>query len=152
MAPKKSSAAAATPPPPKPVPSHARAFSSTSSSTPSSKPSSTLSSKSSPQEVALYVWNQYLQNTPSRTLLLDAFMAFLVLVGGIQFLYAIVGGNYVRSQQRPYHLQPVSPPITDDSSPSTPSSPASLLPSASSSSPLHYACRQASDRPPARRL
>jgi len=35
-----------------------------------------------------------LQNTPSRTLLLDAFMAFLVLVGGIQFLYAVVGGNY----------------------------------------------------------
>lgn len=94
MAPKKSSSSA-TPPPPKPVPSHSRALSSTTPSTPSSKPSTSLSNKSSPQDVALHVWSQYLQNTPSRTLLLDAFMAFLVLVGGIQFLYAVIGGNYV---------------------------------------------------------
>jgi hypothetical protein len=46
--------------------------------------------------VAQHVWKQYVHNTPSRTLMLDVFMAFLVLVGGIQFLYAIVGGNYVR--------------------------------------------------------
>jgi hypothetical protein len=94
MAPKKSSSGA-TPPPTKPIPSHSRAHSSSTPSTAPSKPSSSLSNKSSPQDVALHVWDQYLQNTPSRTLLLDAFMAFLVLVGGIQFLYAVIGGNYV---------------------------------------------------------
>lgn len=29
-------------------------------------------------------------------MLLDVFMAFLVLVGGIQFVYCVVAGNYVR--------------------------------------------------------
>lgn len=28
-------------------------------------------------------------------MLLDAFMGFLVLVGGVQFVYCVVGGNYV---------------------------------------------------------
>ena len=99
MAPKKSPSGA-MPTPSKPVPSHSRAVSSPTPSTASSKLSSPLSNKSSPQEVALHVWNQYLEHTPSRTLLLDTFMAFLVLVGGIQFLYAVVGGNYVRLNKR----------------------------------------------------
>ena len=64
---------------------------------PSSKTTTpTLSSKSSPRDVALHIWNDYLQNTPSRTFLLDAFLGFLVLVGVIQFVYAVLFGNYVR--------------------------------------------------------
>jgi hypothetical protein len=39
----------------------------------------------------------YLDTTPQRTKLLDAFMAFLVAVGALQFVYCVVAGNYVRS-------------------------------------------------------
>lgn len=55
----------------------------------------TLSNKSSPQEVALHVWHRYLDDTPKRTMLLDVFMLFLVLVGAVQFLYCLLVGNYV---------------------------------------------------------
>ena len=54
-----------------------------------------LSAKSSPQEVALHVWNKYLNDTPTRTMLLDVFMLFLVLLGAVQFLYCLLVGNYV---------------------------------------------------------
>jgi oligosaccharyltransferase complex subunit epsilon len=43
------------------------------------------------------VLTHYLDTTPQRTKLLDAFMAFLVAVGALQFLYCILAGNYVRS-------------------------------------------------------
>ncbi|KAL2178853.1 DAD/Ost2, partial [Thermothelomyces heterothallicus CBS 202.75] len=36
----------------------------------------------------------YLDTTPQRTRLLDAFMAFLVAVGALQFLYCVLAGNY----------------------------------------------------------
>ncbi|KAL2161463.1 hypothetical protein VTH06DRAFT_8025 [Thermothelomyces fergusii] len=36
----------------------------------------------------------YLDTTPQRTKLLDAFMAFLVAVGALQFLYCVLAGNY----------------------------------------------------------
>ncbi|KAK4043657.1 DAD family protein [Parachaetomium inaequale] len=36
----------------------------------------------------------YLDTTPQRTKLLDAFMAFLVAVGALQFVYCVVAGNY----------------------------------------------------------
>ena len=39
--------------------------------------------------------HQYLASTPQRTLLLDAFMAFLVVIGVLQFVYCVVAGNYV---------------------------------------------------------
>ncbi|KAL2416672.1 hypothetical protein ABEF95_015068 [Exophiala dermatitidis] len=55
---------------------------------------SSLSSRSSAQEIIVHVWNRYLQDTPSRTMLLDVFMAFLVVIGGVQFLYCVVAGNY----------------------------------------------------------
>ncbi|KAK5938515.1 oligosaccharyltransferase complex subunit epsilon [Knufia obscura] len=55
---------------------------------------SSLSAKSSPQEVALHVWHKYLNDTPTRTMLLDVFMLFLVLVGAVQFLYCLLVGNY----------------------------------------------------------
>jgi oligosaccharyltransferase complex subunit epsilon len=49
----------------------------------------------SPQEVAHSIWKNYLDNTPQRTKLIDVFMAFLVVVGGLQFLYCLLVGNYV---------------------------------------------------------
>ncbi|KIV86915.1 hypothetical protein PV11_02491 [Exophiala sideris] len=57
-------------------------------------PQSSLSPRSSPQEIIVHVWNRYLQDTPSRTMLLDVFMTWLVVVGGIQFVYCVVAGNY----------------------------------------------------------
>ncbi|KAF5860285.1 oligosaccharyltransferase complex subunit epsilon [Aspergillus alliaceus] len=54
----------------------------------------TLTTNASVVDIANHVWQQYLATTPQRTLLLDAFMAFLVLVGGIQFVYCVVAGNY----------------------------------------------------------
>ncbi|EXJ94124.1 oligosaccharyl transferase complex subunit OST4 [Capronia coronata CBS 617.96] len=57
-------------------------------------PQSTLSPRSSAQEIIVHVWNRYLQDTPSRTMLLDVFMSFLVAVGAVQFLYCVVAGNY----------------------------------------------------------
>ncbi|RVX67625.1 hypothetical protein B0A52_08154 [Exophiala mesophila] len=53
-----------------------------------------LSPRSSPQEIIVHVWNKYVQDTPSRTILLDVFMAWLVVVGAVQFLYCILAGNY----------------------------------------------------------
>jgi oligosaccharyltransferase complex subunit epsilon len=38
----------------------------------------------------------YVETTPQRTKLVDAFMAFLVAVGALQFVYCVVAGNYVR--------------------------------------------------------
>ncbi|KAK1981437.1 DAD family-domain-containing protein [Colletotrichum cereale] len=42
------------------------------------------------------LYNHYVKNTPQRTKLIDAFMAFLVVVGGLQFLYCVIAGNFVR--------------------------------------------------------
>jgi hypothetical protein len=44
------------------------------------------------------IFDYYQKNTPQRTKLIDVFMAFLVVVGALQFLYCILAGNYVRSQ------------------------------------------------------
>ncbi|KAJ5758013.1 uncharacterized protein N7511_006707 [Penicillium nucicola] len=66
--------------------------------TPTTKPLSsgpaTLKTNASAAEIAQHVWQQYATTTPQRTLLLDAFMVFLVLVGGLQFLYCVLAGNY----------------------------------------------------------
>lgn len=56
-----------------------------------------LSPKASVAEIAQHILSRYLAQTSQRTFLLDAFMVFLVLVGGIQFVYCVVAGNYVRS-------------------------------------------------------
>ncbi|KAA8905462.1 DAD family-domain-containing protein, partial [Sphaerosporella brunnea] len=37
---------------------------------------------------------RYLQTTPSRTKLIDAFLLFLIFTGAIQFLYCVLAGNY----------------------------------------------------------
>ncbi|ORY65977.1 DAD family-domain-containing protein [Pseudomassariella vexata] len=44
--------------------------------------------------VLLNVVDYYEDNTPQRTKLIDVFMAFLVVVGGLQFLYCVLAGNY----------------------------------------------------------
>ncbi|KAK2762085.1 oligosaccharyltransferase complex subunit epsilon [Arachnomyces sp. PD_36] len=66
----------------------------TKTSASSSSATSGLSASSSTQDIILHIWKRYLTQTPQRTLLLDAFMGFLVLVGGVQFLYCILAGNY----------------------------------------------------------
>ncbi|KAJ9299018.1 hypothetical protein DTO271G3_3260 [Paecilomyces variotii] len=53
-----------------------------------------LSPNSNVQEIVIHIWQQYIAKTPQRTLLLDAFMGFLVLVGVVQFLYCVLAGNY----------------------------------------------------------
>ena len=63
------------------------------STTSSATTTSSTSGQSYPELVAS-VWNSYLESTPQRTKLLDVFMAFLVLVGGVQFVYCVVAGNY----------------------------------------------------------
>ncbi|WPH02663.1 DAD family protein [Acrodontium crateriforme] len=91
MAPKKNAAAGAN-------------SQSTSSSTPatntpvSNKPSSTSTASrnasTNPQDIATGIWENYVNNTPQRVKLIDTFMLFLVIVGGLQFLYCILAGNY----------------------------------------------------------
>ncbi|KAH8891000.1 defender against death DAD protein [Thozetella sp. PMI_491] len=46
------------------------------------------------QQVVGNILNHYNDATPQRTKLLDVFMLFLVVVGGVQFLYCILAGNY----------------------------------------------------------
>lgn len=68
------------------------------SATPSAAParSSKSASSTDAQEILQGIWNKYVQKTPQRTKLLDTFMAFLVAVGALQFLYVVVVGNFVR--------------------------------------------------------
>jgi len=40
------------------------------------------------------VWDKYVQKTPQRVKLLDCFMAFLVAVGVLQFVYCVIAGNF----------------------------------------------------------
>jgi len=93
MAPKRSNAR-------EPVPSAAattQASSTAAGSVPittSSKSSLAKSNSQSPQEIALGIWKNYLDMTPERTKLIDVFMAFLVVVGGLQFVYCVIAGNY----------------------------------------------------------
>ncbi|KAF2858786.1 oligosaccharyl transferase [Piedraia hortae CBS 480.64] len=46
------------------------------------------------QAIAQGVWKNYVDNTAQRMKLLDAFLAFLVVTGVLQFLYCILVGNY----------------------------------------------------------
>jgi oligosaccharyltransferase complex subunit epsilon len=52
-------------------------------------------SSTAPQDILLNLWGKYVDTTPQRVKLIDTFMAFLVVVGVVQFVYAVVGGNYV---------------------------------------------------------
>ena len=46
------------------------------------------------------IYNYYMTETPQRTKLLDAFLAFLAAVGALQFVYCILAGNYVRTTHK----------------------------------------------------
>ncbi|KAH8700426.1 DAD/Ost2 [Talaromyces proteolyticus] len=64
-------------------------------STPSSSTAPTaLSPKASVAEIIQHIWYRYTAQTSQRTFLLDAFMGYLILVGGVQFVYCVVAGNY----------------------------------------------------------
>jgi len=85
-------------------------LSSTSATTTTTQTSSTSSSSSSTlaapivskakkqgqsaQEIAVGIWENYVENTPQRTKLIDVFMAFLVVVGALQFVYCVLVGNF----------------------------------------------------------
>ncbi|KAF7535144.1 hypothetical protein G7054_g5590 [Neopestalotiopsis clavispora] len=63
------------------------------------KPATTTSSTSTTNatrwdQIAMNIFDYYQKNTPQRTKLIDVFMAFLVVVGALQFLYCILAGNY----------------------------------------------------------
>lgn len=68
-------------------------------------PAAAVKAKSSgPASASASTWNQVVLNltkhyqkaTPQRTKLIDAFLAFLVAVGVLQFVYCVLAGNYVR--------------------------------------------------------
>ncbi|KAI1083028.1 defender against death DAD protein [Whalleya microplaca] len=87
MAPKKSASASAA--------SNTAATPSSTTTTASKSTSSSSSSSSQKiDQVALNIVQHYKKATPQRTKLIDAFMAFLVVVGGLQFVYCILAGNY----------------------------------------------------------
>lgn len=92
MAPKKNAAAAApVAPPTTQIPTTTTTIP---SSTPVKIPSRSSSQNQSPQQVAIGIWQNYLDKTPQRTKLIDVFMSFLVVVGVLQFVYCILAGNY----------------------------------------------------------
>ncbi|TGZ84339.1 defender against death DAD protein [Ascodesmis nigricans] len=51
------------------------------------------STKPSKNPVAM-AYTRYIEDTPQRTKLLDAFLGFLVVVGVLQFVYCVIAGNY----------------------------------------------------------
>lgn len=61
------------------------------------KPSLSKGGAENWDKVLQNLYNHYLNATPQRTKLIDVFLLFLVLAGGIQFLYCVLAGNYVRS-------------------------------------------------------
>ncbi|ATZ45804.1 Bcost2 [Botrytis cinerea B05.10] len=92
MAPKKNAAAAAAIAPP--TTQTTTTTTTIPSSTPIKIPSKSSSQYQSPQQVAIGIWQNYLNKTPQRTKLIDVFMSFLVVVGVLQFVYCILAGNY----------------------------------------------------------
>lgn len=87
--------------------SSTQAASSTTAKTTGPSPSTgavSLSPNSNVQEIIVHIWKQYIAKTPQRTLLLDAFMGFLVLVGVVQFLYCVLAGNYVSDMEHEWHI------------------------------------------------
>jgi hypothetical protein len=58
---------------------------------------STKSTGTDAQDILQGIYNKYVQKTPQRVKLLDTFMAFLVVVGALQFLYVVLVGNFVRT-------------------------------------------------------
>jgi oligosaccharyltransferase complex subunit epsilon len=70
----------------------------TTTSTPA-RPNKSSSGANSAQDILQGIYNKYVTKTPQRVKLLDTFMAFLVVVGALQFLYVVLVGNFVRLPQ-----------------------------------------------------
>jgi len=51
-------------------------------------------SNATAHDILTSTWTKYTHKTPQRTKLLDTFMAFLIAVGALQFLYVVVVGNF----------------------------------------------------------
>jgi hypothetical protein len=51
------------------------------------------------QEIGVGIWNKYVDETPQRVKLLDAFLVFLIAVGVLQFAYCVIAGNFVSTSQ-----------------------------------------------------
>lgn len=52
------------------------------------------------QEIGVGMWNKYVDETPQRVKLLDAFLVFLIAVGVLQFVYCVIAGNFVSIPSR----------------------------------------------------
>ena len=92
MAPKRGNARDATPS--STATSQASVAAASTTPTPAAK-SQKSSANQSYDKVVMNIANYYLDSTPQRTKLIDAFMAFLVVVGALQFVYCVLAGNYV---------------------------------------------------------
>ncbi|OJD32841.1 dad family protein [Diplodia corticola] len=68
--------------------------SSTATSATGSVGSSSKVNSNDAQAIVNSVWRNYVNKTDQRTKILDTFMVFLVVVGALQFLYCVVGGNF----------------------------------------------------------
>ncbi|KAM0329813.1 hypothetical protein ACHAQA_003977 [Verticillium albo-atrum] len=95
MAPKKSAQA----PPPAVVapagPTAAAAIPGTMTSQPKATKASAASSNNADWTQAFnQLLNHYQTQTPQRTKLIDVFLAFLVVLGGVQFVYCVLGGGF----------------------------------------------------------
>lgn len=64
-------------------------------SIPSKAPTKSSKQTQNIQDIATSIWNRYVDETPQRVKIIDAFMGFLVLLGAVQFFYCVVAGNYV---------------------------------------------------------
>ena len=72
-----------------PAPKPARSASTSGSAT------ANLKNATDAQAIVQGVWSKYLEQTPQRVKLIDTFLAFLVAVGALQFVYCVLAGNYV---------------------------------------------------------
>jgi hypothetical protein len=62
---------------------------------PASSSSGQVRSAQDLQEIGVGIWNKYVDETPQRVKLLDAFLVFLIVVGVLQFAYCVIAGNFV---------------------------------------------------------
>ncbi|KAG5983712.1 hypothetical protein E4U55_007393 [Claviceps digitariae] len=103
MAPRKSIRSRPTTPTP-PIAAHESTSAATTPSKLSSSPFPSSSSTSTSSlsksnranwdQVLMNIYQHYTKETPQRTKLIDVFLFFLVVVGGLQFLYCVLAGNY----------------------------------------------------------
>ena len=103
MAPKKGSPAPAAVPPTAAKPTHSVSSAASQPTKPSNKPAAanapnSIRNAQDFQQIAVALWNNYVESTPQRVKLLDAFMAFLIVVAALQFLYCLIAGNFVSAQ------------------------------------------------------